>query len=302
MEGGENKKRMEGGENKKRRICSAAFDNKQIIYNPAANAREEEEEVQEEQGQASNNSWIGGELIVGGCESILSIENELVQALSQLKFGLPVTCVYNPLVYAQELHEQYVRKYGGRKVEVLLVGMNPGPYGMAQTGIPFGDSTTVRDFLKISGKVNSPGSVHSRRPIYGLDCARKEISGQRFWGWAQRQFHSPTNFLNRFWIHNYCPLVFMEASGKNRTPDKLPASERELLDTSCNKALVATINLIQPRFVIGIGKYSTKRIRASGAQDIVIGEVMHPSPANPKANKEWVKVFETQLKSLGVIL
>lgn len=272
---------MKGGEGKKRRTGSTALDKrKKLTYSSAANARKEEEEVQEEQGQASNNSWIGGEIIVGGCESILSIENELVQALSQLKFGLPVTCVYNPLVYAQELHEQYVRNYGGRKVEVLLVGMNPGPYGMAQTGVPFGDGTIVRDFLKISGK----------------------ISGQRFWGWAQRQFNSATNFLNRFWIHNYCPLIFMEASGKNRTPDKLPASERELLETPCNKALVATINLIQPRLVVGIGKYSTKRIRASGAQDIVIGEVMHPSPANPKANKEWAKVFEIQLKSLGVIL
>ena len=50
------------------------------------------------------------------------------------------------------------------------------------------------------------------------------------------------------------------------------------------------------------GKYSAQRIRASGAQDIVIGEVMHPSPANPKANKEWAKVFEIQLKSLGVIV
>lgn len=294
---------MKGGEGKKRRTGSTALDKrKKLTYSSAANARKEEEEVQEEQGQASNNSWIGGEIIVGGCESILSIENELVQALSQLKFGLPVTCVYNPLVYAQELHEQYVRNYGGRKVEVLLVGMNPGPYGMAQTGVPFGDGTIVRDFLKISGKVNSPDSIHLRRPIYGLDCPRREISGQRFWGWAQRQFNSATNFLNRFWIHNYCPLIFMEASGKNRTPDKLPASERELLETPCNKALVATINLIQPRLVVGIGKYSTKRIRASGAQDIVIGEVMHPSPANPKANKEWAKVFEIQLKSLGVIL
>lgn len=294
---------MEGGESKKRRTGSTALDKRtKLLFNSAANARKEEEAAQEEQGQASNNSRFGGEIIVGGCESILSIENELVQALSQLKFGLPVTCVYNPLVYAQELHEQYVRKYGGRKVEVLLVGMNPGPYGMAQTGVPFGDGTIVRDFLKISGKVNSPNSIHLRRPIYGLDCPRKEISGQRFWGWAQRQFNSATDFLNRFWIHNYCPLIFMEASGKNRTPDKLPASERELLETSCNKALVATINLIQPRLVVGIGKYSAQRIRASGAQDIVIGEVMHPSPANPKANKEWAKVFEIQLKSLGVIV
>eukprot|EP01018_Ginkgo_biloba_P008877 Gb_15737 [translate_table: standard] len=94
----------------------------------------------------------------------------------------------------------------------------------------------------------------------------------------------------------------MEASGKNRTPDKLPASERELLETYCNKALIATINLIQPRLVVGVGKYATKRIQASGAQGILIGEVMHPSPANPRANKEWAKVFEMQLESLGIVI
>ncbi|GLJ20864.1 hypothetical protein SUGI_0380600 [Cryptomeria japonica] len=225
---------------------------------------------------------------------------ELVRELSSLSFGLPVAYVYNPLVYAWELHKQYVRNYGGRRVEVLLVGMNPGPFGMAQTGVPFGDNIIVRDFLKINGKVDSPSVTHPKRQIYGLDCPRREISGQRLWGWAEKQFHSAEKFLNRFWIHNYCPLLFMEASSKNRTPDKLPANERESLETCCNKALIATINLIQPRLVVGVGKYATKRIRASGAKDIVVGEVMHPSPANPKANKEWRNIFETQLKALGV--
>ncbi|KAH9318971.1 hypothetical protein KI387_020740, partial [Taxus chinensis] len=198
------------------------------------------------------NSWIGGEIIMGACDLILGIEQELVQDLSSLNFGLPVAYVYNPLVYAWEMHEQYVRKYGGRRVEVLLVGMNPGPFGMAQTGVPFGDNIIVRDFLKISGKVDSPSATHPKRQIYGLDCPRREVSGQRLWGWAEKQFHCAEKFLNRFWIHNYCPLLFMEASGKNRTPDKLPANERELLETCCNKALIATINLIQPRLVVGV--------------------------------------------------
>jgi single-strand selective monofunctional uracil DNA glycosylase len=40
------------------------------------------------------------------------------------------------------------------------------------------------------------------------------VSGQRLWGWVQARFGSAAPFFERFWVHNYCPLLFVEASGK----------------------------------------------------------------------------------------
>ena len=32
---------------------------------------------------------------------------------------------------------------------VVFLGMNPGPFGMAQVGVPFGEVAAVRDWLRI---------------------------------------------------------------------------------------------------------------------------------------------------------
>jgi len=77
------------------------------------------------------------------------ITDDLVRELAPLRFGPPVTHVYDPLVYAREAWDAYVRLAGTRPKEVLLLGMNPGPFGMAQTGVPFGDKTMARDWLGI---------------------------------------------------------------------------------------------------------------------------------------------------------
>lgn len=78
---------------------------------------------------------------------------ELVQALNGLRFGPPVSHVYNPLIYAAGPHRQYLQLYGARPKEVVLVGMNPGPWGMAQTGVPFGEISAVRDWMGIEAPV-----------------------------------------------------------------------------------------------------------------------------------------------------
>ena len=96
--------------------------------------------------------------------------------------------------------------------------MNPGPFGMAQTGIPFGDVTMVRDFLGIDGAVGRPEREHPKRRVEGMACARSEVSGTRLWGWARDEFGTAEHFFGRFFVANYCPLVFMEASARNLDP------------------------------------------------------------------------------------
>jgi len=230
------------------------------------------------------------------------IANTLIKALKPLRFKAPVTHIYNPLEYARTAYRTYTSRYGASPKEVVLLGMNPGPWGMAQTGIPFGEVAMVRDWLKIDVAVAQPPEMHPKRPVEGFACRRSEVSGRRLWGWARRRFHTPETFFERFFVANYCPLVFMEASGKNRTPNNLPVVERKPLVAACNEALVQTIDYLRPKFVIGIGNFAAERITAAlPGSDAVIGKITHPSPANPKANKGWEALIEAELKEMGVL-
>lgn len=236
---------------------------------------------------------------------LVSIGRRLATAVDRLEFGPPVAYVYNPLRYAREPHEEYLRRYGeGReRGRVVLLGMNPGPFGMAQTGVPFGEVGMVRDFLCVDGKVGRPKREHPKRPIEGLGCTRSEVSGARLWGWARDRFGTAERFFERFFVLNYCPLVFLEASGRNLTPDKLPAAEREPLEAACDRALRDTVALLEPSLVAGVGVFAEKRARAALADTGVrIGCVLHPSPASPAANRGWAQAYERDLRALGVEL
>lgn len=127
--------------------------------------------------------------------------------------------------------------------------MNPGPFGMAQTGVPFGEVELVRDWLGIDTKIGKPPREHPKRPIEGFACQRREISGQRLWGFARARFERPERFFARFFVWNYCPLLFLEASGRNLTPDKLRAAERAPLEAACDGALRRAIAILRPRIV-----------------------------------------------------
>lgn len=236
----------------------------------------------------------------------LEITRRLSNSMQRLRFAAPVTHVYNPLQYARETHDVYLERYANPGCEALMLGMNPGPFGMAQTGVPFGEVEIVRDWLKISGTVRRPAREHPKRPIQGFDCKRKEVSGSRLWGWARNRFGSPEAFFERFFVWNYCPLLFMEESGRNRTPDKLPASEREPLNRACDRALREIVVLLKPALVIGIGKFAEKKARAALApaagDGIRVGSILHPSPASPLANRGWEPQAEVELRALGIRL
>lgn len=232
---------------------------------------------------------------------MLEIARELGEAAGRLRFRAPVTRVYNPLEYAWAPHAMYLERYGRGPCEVLLVGMNPGPFGMVQTGVPFGDVVMVRDWMGIEAPVGKPRREHPKRPVQGFACPRREVSGQRLWGWARDRFGSPARFFARFFVHNYCPLCFMEESGRNRTPDKLAVAERERLFAICDRSLGAVLGCLAPRYVLGVGRFASERAHAALAgTDATIGMVPHPSPANPAANRGWGALMDGALAALGV--
>jgi single-strand selective monofunctional uracil DNA glycosylase len=233
--------------------------------------------------------------------SLTKISRDLSKAVDRLSFAEPVTHVYNPLDYARAPHEAYLSQWGQGKKLAVFVGMNPGPFGMAQTGVPFGDVSMVRDWLGVNGKVKRPEHEHPKRPVHGFDCTRSEVSGTRLWGWARDRFGTPENFFARFFVANYCPLAFIEASGRNFTPDKLPARERTALFAACDTALRGIIGELGPKFVIGVGGFATERARAA-LPDFkgVIATILHPSPASPKANRGWAAVVDKELREVGL--
>ena len=227
---------------------------------------------------------------------------ELSRAVSTLRFGAPVTHVYDPLDYAWRPHEAWLRRYGEGRKRVVFVGMNPGPFGMMQTGVPFGEIAAVRDWMGVQAPVRRPANEHPKRPIEGFACRRSEVSGRRLWGWAAERFGPASAFFERCFVLNYCPLVFLEASGRNFTPEKLPAAELRPLQDACDAHLRAAIAALQPEWVIGVGGYAMKRIQAAlgAAAPVRIDQILHPSPASPAANRGWAPQVDAQLARLGV--
>ncbi len=229
------------------------------------------------------------------------IIDDLLRDLKTLRFGDPITHVYNPLEYARESYNNYLAQYANGPKEIVLVGMNPGPWGMAQTGIPFGEVNLVKEWLRIETQVAVPKEVHPKRPVQGFLCRRSEVSGKRLWGWAKETFGTPEQFFKRFFVLNYCPLMFMERSGRNLTPNKIRQIELRPLLNSCDLALRRTIQWLQPRYVLGIGVFAEQRACAAlTGIDISIGRITHPSPANPKSNRGWSTLIENEIEAMGI--
>lgn len=236
--------------------------------------------------------------------SLIELTADLAAELRPLRFEAPVEYVYNPLDYALAPYLKYLERFGSMRPEVLFLGMNPGPWGMAQTGIPFGAVEPVRDWLGLADEpVGKPPREHPKRPVEGFACPRAEVSGTRLWGWARDTFGTPERFFERFFVGNYCPLIFLEESGRNLTPDKLKAAEREALMSPCDRAVRRLAEELGVRRVIGVGAWAEKRARqALKGLDLTIGRILHPSPASPLANRGWAEQASRQLQEMGVKL
>ncbi|MEO0452568.1 MAG: uracil-DNA glycosylase family protein [Verrucomicrobiota bacterium] len=231
------------------------------------------------------------------------LAKDLCRDLDPLRFSPPVTHVYNPLVYAAQPQQTYLNKYGQGKKRVVFLGMNPGPWGMAQTGVPFGEISMVRDWMGISAEVDKPELENPKRPVTGFACTRSEVSGRRLWGLFSERYPRAGDFFKDHFVLNYCPLVFMEMSGRNVTPDKLPVDESRPLFQICDQHLIRSLDFLEPEWVIGVGGFAEKRLekilpdlRAKPR----LAKILHPSPASPAANRGWAEAASKQLNAAGV--
>ena len=240
----------------------------------------------------------------------MGISSELIKAgrlladeLRPLRFSDPVTHTYLTVDYARDGYEAYLETYANSKKRTLLLGMNPGPYGMAQTGVPFGEIAAVRDWMGLSPKIGKPDNEHPKRKIQGMDCPKSEVSGRRLWGLFSEKFPNAKDFFNDHLVINFCPLIWMKDSGANLTPDKIRTAEMLPADVACQKHLRRLIEILEPQYLIGVGGYAENQMQAAQAQlgtTATIAKILHPSPASPAANRGWAEVAERQLKEIGV--
>lgn len=234
---------------------------------------------------------------------LIQSTSKLSDALRGLEFCSPVAQVYRPLDYAWQPHLMYLQRFGNGPKRVLFLGMNPGPFGMAQTGVPFGEIAAVRDWMGIQAPVTKPPCEHPKRPIDGFACQRSEISGQRLWGLFAARYPYAADFFADHFVQNFCPLVWMSASGANLTPDKLASTDMQPVENACLTHLKEVIELLRPSYLIGVGGFAEARLRLAAAacgSTAVIGRVLHPSPASPAANRGWAEAATHQLQVLGV--
>ncbi len=234
---------------------------------------------------------------------LIASTRRLADDLREMSFSPPVACVYRTLDYTWEAHRIYLERFGAGKKRVIFLGMNPGPFGMAQTGIPFGEVAAVRDWMGIDAPIGKPVPEHPKRPIEGFQCKRSEVSGRRLWGLFSERFPKPEAFFKDHFVLNYCPLVWMSETGANLTPDKLRSSEMAPVEDACMKHLQEVIALMKPAYLIGVGGFAEERLsRAAAAigSKAITGRVLHPSPASPAANRGWAEAATKQLAALGI--
>ena len=246
---------------------------------------------------------------------------DLADEVDGLPFAPPVAYIYNPLRHAWPLHEQYLRRFGPgpdrhdvSQPRTLWLGMNPGPWGMVQTGVPFGEVSAVRDWMGLAAPHDglnlaavAATRLHPKRPLEGLACSRSEVSGRRLWGLMQQRFTTPEAFFRNHFVLNYCPLVFMADTARNLTPDKLPVAERQPLLAACDAHLRRVVRALNPQHLVGVGRFALQRATAAlldvsgnNGQTPTLTGILHPSPASPAANRGWAEQATRQLQEAGV--
>ena len=241
-------------------------------------------------------------------QELLGLIDAQAHALTQLKLTTPsLGWVTHPLRYARAGHVAYMERFGGDTARrVLFVGMNPGPWGMAQTGVPFGDVVMVRDWMGLQAVIEQPEAPCPRRPVQGFALTRREGSGKRLWGWAASRFGQASSFFAQAFVWCYCPMLFLASErARNITPDQLLKQDQAAIFGPCDVMLDALLEHLQPQVVVGIGRFAHGRaaqvIRARPAQrQPQLGLILHPSPANPQANQGWEQTIEAQLVAMGL--
>jgi len=234
--------------------------------------------------------------------------SELRESADHVQIKEKLSWSYNPLEYAWPVHREYLRRFGGESNRVVFLGMNPGPWGMGQTGVPFGDPYIVRDWMKMGDdfEIEQPDNMTEDRPVLGFQSDKKEGSGQRLFSYIRDQFGDLEKFFDNNFILNYCPLLMFTEEGNNLTPSDLLKDDRQRVYEVCDPYIWDMIGFYDPEVLVGIGKFATERLKDvfdGGDREIV--RIPHPSPASPIATRDggqyWIDLVTDRLRKVDVV-
>jgi single-strand selective monofunctional uracil DNA glycosylase len=58
---------------------------------------------------------------------------------------------------------------------------------------------------------------------------------------------------------------------------------------------------MEPEWVVGVGGFARRRAEeAFKGVGVKVAGILHPSPANPAANRNWAERATAQLRTLGI--
>ncbi|XP_016837104.2 single-strand selective monofunctional uracil DNA glycosylase [Nasonia vitripennis] len=248
-------------------------------------------------------------------DKLLGLENKLSKKIQTLLPRFKQYIVYNPLEYAAQVHATYVNSYCKSSKKILIIGENPGPWGMCQTGVPFGEIDAVRDWLQISGPVGKPPEEHPKKLILGFDCHRREQSGKRLFGYFRELCGSADNFLKHTFLYNYCPITLLNREGgKYVNLKELKKKDNEELFSACDDTLIDVIKLLGIELILAMGNFAEQRAKAALEKALDAGDnlldvdsirvlrVPHPSPMSQYVRKgKWNEMVNDILTEHGLM-
>ena len=183
------------------------------------------------------------------------------------------------------------RKFGQCVFTYTAANFRELLYIISASGVPFGEVSVVNNWLKINGVVGKPKVEHPKRQIEGLNCKRREVSGERFWNFIKSVSGTPEIFFKNCLVYNHCPLIFMGKSGKNVTPPDMKIDVRNKLLQLCDETLKDVIELYSVKHIVGLGRFAETRAKKVVNDNLIknvdVSFLIHPSPASPAANKGW---------------
>jgi single-strand selective monofunctional uracil DNA glycosylase len=216
--------------------------------------------------------------------------------------------VLDPSRYGERWHAPFRRLYPPRARPLLVFGLNPGPYGMAQTGIPFTDLKRLAQGLprlaaelaRSGERLSLPGlAPSSLQPFLTRTFESSSVRVHRFLrlahGSAERAFREVV-FVNP------CPLLFIDrALGENRTPADLPRALRAGVDEARVEVVSVAVARLRARGAIVLGRDAAAALsvplRARLGERAVV-EWEHPARAVPDI---WARGLLAALRRRGLL-
>ena len=218
---------------------------------------------------------------------LLAAASRLRHELRGLRFGPPVSHVYDPLDYARRGYESYVRAFANAPKRVLFVGMNPGPVrdGADRRAVrrrPDGARLAAASRRRSAGRRPSTRSDRCRASrVRAARSAAPASGAPSRSASASRSASSPTTSSR-----TTARSRSSRRAAAIARPTSCPSASARRCFAPATRTCAGWCAALEPEWVIGIGAFAEARAREAlpGAR---VGRITHPSPANPRAQENW---------------